>query len=99
MDEGSHTFNFRAKDPLDQWGETFVATFVIDNSIPYLLGDVNCDGKVNAADIVLLVKYFNDEELPSSCDINKADMNKNSRINSADLDLLVKAVMGVNVTE
>ena len=99
LDEGSHTFNFRAKDPLDQWGETFVGTFVIDNSIPYLLGDVNCDGKVNAADIVLLVKYFNDEELPSSCDINKADMNKNSRINSADLDLLVKAVMGVNVTE
>lgn len=99
LDEGTHTFNFRAKDPLDQWGETFVSSFVIDNSIPYLLGDVNCDGKVNAADIVLLVRYLNDEEFPSSCNINKADMNKNSRINSTDLDLLVKAVMGENVTE
>ena len=99
LEDGSHTFNFRAKDVLDQWGETFVNTFELDNSIPYLLGDVNCDGKVNAADIVLLVRYLNDEELPASCDINKADMNKNSRINSADLDLLVKTVMGENVTE
>lgn len=99
LEDGSHTFNFRAKDVLDQWGETFVSTFELDNSIPYLLGDVNCDGKVNAADIVLLVRYLNDEELPASCDINKADMNKNSRINSADLDLLVKTVMGENVTE
>ena len=99
LDEGTHTFNFRAKDPLDQWGETFVSSFVIDNSIPYLLGDVNCDGKVNAADIVLLVRCLNDEELPSTCDISKADMNKNSRVNTTDLDLLVKAVMGENVTE
>lgn len=99
LEDGSHTFNFRAKDALDQWGETFVSTFVIDNSIPYLLGDVNCDGKVDAADIVMLVRYLNDEELPSSCDINKADMNKNSRINSTDLDLLVEAVMGGDVTE
>ena len=37
LDEGSHTFNFRAKDQLDQWGETFVSTFVIDNSIPDFL--------------------------------------------------------------
>ncbi len=99
LEDGSHTFNFRAKDVLDQWGETFVSTFELDNSIPYLLGDVNCDGKVNAADIVLLVRYLNDEELPASCDINKADMNKNSRVNTTDLDLLVKAVMGENVTE
>ena len=55
--------------------------------------------KVNAADIVLLVRYLNDEELPSSCDISKADMNKNSRVNTTDLDLLVKAVMGEDVTE
>ena len=99
LEEGSHTFNFRAKDAFDQWGETFVSTFELDYSIPYLLGDVNCDGKVNAADIVLLVNYLNDEELPSSCDINKADMNKNSRVNATDLDLLVKAVMGEDVTE
>lgn len=78
---------------------TSVSTFELDYSIPYLLGDVNCDGKVNAADIVLLVNYLNDEELPSSCDINKADMNKNSRVNATDLDLLVKAVMGEDVTE
>lgn len=99
LDEGTHTFNFRAKDPLDQWGETFVSSFVIDYSIPYLLGDVNCDGKVDAVDIVLLVMYINDEDLPSTCDIDKADMNKNGRVNSVDLDLLVKAVMGENVTE
>lgn len=98
LEEGSHTFNFQAKDALDQWGELFARTFVIDYSIPYLLGDVNCDGEVNAADIVMLVKYLNDEELPSSCDINKADMNKNGRINSFDLDLLVKAIMGMDET-
>lgn len=99
LDEGSHTFNFRAKDPLDQWGDTFVSSFVIDYSIPYLLGDVNCDGKVDAADIVMLVKYINDEDLPSTCDINKADMNKNGRVNSVDFDLLVKAIMGIKETE
>lgn len=76
-----------------------MGSFVIDYSIPYLLGDVNCDGKVDAVDIVLLVMYINDEDLPSTCDIDKADMNKNGRVNSVDLDLLVKAVMGENVTE
>ena len=99
LGEGSHAFNFRAKDAIDQWGETFVSRFVIDYSIPNLLGDVNCDGKVNAADIVLVVKYLNDEELPSSSDINKADMNKNGRVNAADLDLLVKAIMGKELND
>lgn len=32
LEEGTHTFNFRAKNLLEQWGETFIDTFVLSTS-------------------------------------------------------------------
>lgn len=96
LNEGEHTFNFRAKNLLEQWGDTFIEKFSIDYSIPYVAGDVNCDGVVNIADIVALINYILDAPLPESFDISRADMNLNGRINVIDIMLLVQKVLDID---
>ena len=94
LEEGTHTFNFRAKDALDQWGETFVYEFLLDFSIPFILGDVNADGVLNAADIVELINFLNDWPVTDNFSESRADVTNNGRINEKDLEELVKLIMG-----
>lgn len=94
--DGEHVFNFRAKDVIERWGNTFTEKFLINNSLPFVLGDVNCDGKVNAADVVAMINYRNDIPLPSSFDIWRADMDGDNVITDSDFTSLVKLIMGEN---
>lgn len=73
----------------------------IENRVEYLdealmplyeLGDVNCDGKINSSDAVLVLKYavgFEDEDF----NVRFADMNCDGNVNSSDaVDILKYAV-------
>lgn len=64
-------------------------TFV-DDSPPGRLGDLNCDGSIDALDIEpFLVALFEPENYPQrfpDCDINLADINGDGEINALDIE-------------
>jgi hypothetical protein len=52
--------------------------------MPAVSGDVNCDGRVNAADVTALLLQFASDGT-TRCG---ADVNGDGRVNGADLDAL-----------
>ena len=62
------------------YGETWNVT-----AGPFLESDINCDGKVNLADISYMVSNITADEYVVS-----ADLDYNGKLDSADLDILLK---------
>lgn len=58
-------------------------------------GDVNSDGKVNAKDVVILMKHITGAALPDGVKIDKtaADMDSSGKINARDVTLLMKKIV------
>ena len=61
-----------------------------------LLGDVNDDGKVSLADLVLLLRYINGWEV--TINTTNADMNTDNKVALADLVLLLRQINRWNDT-
>lgn len=57
------------------------------------IGDINCDDKVNAADIVAVVNYMNHQPLPSTYDIKRVDIDGNDDIDGSEFSNLVDLIM------
>lgn len=57
------------------------------------LGDVNCDGKVTAADAVMLQKWLTTEGTLEIKNAIGADMDKNGKLNAVDLSLLKRLLL------
>ena len=57
------------------------------------LGDVNCDDKVNVADIVAVVNYIKYQSIPAAYDIKRVDMDGNGIIDDSDVSSLVDLIM------
>ena len=56
-------------------------------------GDVNGDGKINAADIVELVNYLNGNQSGNFIE-DAADVNEDGIVNSSDVDAIANLIMG-----
>ena len=54
------------------------------------LGDVNCDGIVDKADLNLMIDYLMDKTPEDTFDVNKADVNQDGDVNVADVVGLIK---------
>ena len=87
LEKGTHTFNFRAKDLLEQWGETFIGNFTI---IPKK-GDVNEDGEVNVGDIVSVCNVMAGI---STVDPQLADVNSDGEVNVGDIVTICNIMAG-----
>ena len=88
LSESEHSFNFRAMDVLDRWGETYIEKFNLNKS----LGDANGDGKVNIVDIVEMINAKNGKA-SAIFKLQNADMDGNDEINQADIDAVVNIIM------
>ena len=63
-------------------------------------GDVNCDGKVNIADVVVLCAWNNDSSVYEMKDQNKVnadccDQKAGAEINSNDADAIIQSIVGL----
>ena len=59
------------------------------------LGDINCDGKIELSDAVLLIKYCNGQTTLTKDQLANANLNGDSKIELADAVMLVKYCNGV----
>lgn len=108
LDVAAHTWNdgvITIRPTGTQTGiKTFTCTFcdrTKTESIPVtiLYGDVNLDGKVNGADIILLSRYLARWNLSfSSNQLHAMDVNADGSINGADIILFARYLAKWNVT-
>jgi len=60
-----------------------------------LLGDINDNGSVNSADLLILKKYLLGLVDASEVNLDNADVTSDSKVNSADLLMLKKYLLGL----
>lgn len=61
---------------------------------PQLQGDVNCDGRVNSYDYIILANHFFSNTELNETQINNADVMQDGQINIADVIVLKKHIVG-----
>ncbi|MBO4983455.1 MAG: leucine-rich repeat protein [Clostridia bacterium] len=54
----------------------------------YVYGDVNCDGRINFADLAVLKKYINDNSSVEEISIVNADIARDGKVDQKDLSML-----------
>lgn len=77
-------------------GFLMVADIVIEE--PYLLGDVNCDGKVTAADARLALRISSQiDEMPANGSVvfKNTDINGDGHITAADARIILRCASGL----
>ena len=57
------------------------------------IGDLNIDGTINILDIVMLVNFIIEQDLPSSTEFNAADLNDDEQLNILDIVILVNIIL------
>lgn len=62
-------------------------------SLHYKKGDLNCDGTVSIADVVLLSRHLTTQSLMSDSQAQLADLSGDNRINAADLTMLKRRLL------
>lgn len=60
----------------------------------YLLGDVNLDGKVTAADAALILRYLDGLDILSDEQLRNADVNRDGEVTQDDADAILNYVTG-----
>ena len=61
-------------------------------------GDINNDGKVNAADYMLIRRHILNNPALTGTNLSKADLNKDGKVNALDYVLVRKIILGTAVT-
>lgn len=78
------------EDLINKYGDTSNS----NESDSQLQGDVNCDGKVNSYDYIVLANHFFSNTELNESQINNADVMQDGQINIADVIVLKKHIVG-----
>ena len=79
---------------------TILVVFLISTAIKaqstqnYLLGDVNRDGKVTVADVMMVVDYLKGDEWLENFDYDNADVNGDQSVSVSDVMNIVGIIIG-----
>ena len=91
LEEGEHTFSFKARNSFGDYGNLFAVPFELSDSGD-ILGDVNKDGTVNVSDVLQTVNHI--LEVPmSNFYAENADINGDELINVADVMGIVRIIL------
>ena len=81
----------------DEYGKNISSSDIIKADVDgphFLVGDANCDGKVDVADITSVVNYIYGQQI-DGFDINNADANGNGIINVSDISGIIAIISGI----
>lgn len=83
---GNHKFNFKAKNLLDQWSDTFEGAFKLFDK-----GDADVDFEIDGYDIEAITKHIMGDT-PTKFNLITADANSDGVINVADIVYIVNLI-------
>ena len=94
--DGQHYVTIKTIEAVDENDEQFnllgiPGTIFIDNDYP--LGDVNKDGSVTNADLIMIARYLVELEKFDAKQMILADYNEDGDINNIDLVLIARAIV------
>ena len=98
--ETAHDLGVAGEDNTYGWGmvDAYEAVMRAENLCGWLLGDLNCDGVLNAFDIDAFILALTDPygyvALYIGCDIMRADCNGDGEVNAFDIDPFVDLLTG-----
>ena len=58
-----------------------------------MLGDINVDGAVNILDVVILVNFILDTQIPTDSEFSASDLNSDDELNILDIVQLVNIIL------
>ena len=58
-----------------------------------MLGDINVDGAVNILDVVILVNFILDTQIPTDLEFSASDLNSDGTLNVLDIVQLVNIIL------
>ena len=58
-----------------------------------MLGDINVDGDVNILDVVILVNFILDTQIPTDSEFSASDLNSDGTLNVLDIVQLVNIIL------
>jgi hypothetical protein len=87
---GNHKFNFRAKNLLEQWSETFIGSFKLFDK-----GDADADFEIDQYDIDAISNYIMGHT-PPKFNLITADANSDDDINVADIVYIITLLQKIS---
>jgi spore coat protein U-like protein len=74
---------------------TYTIAVDIEGTATVLKGDINGNGRINAADLTLMMRFLAGLAPLADTQLMAADVNSNSRVNAADLTLMMRYLAGL----
>ena len=71
-------------------------SFLYSYSYPYLVGDVNIDGQIGIADLLLIYDFILGDLTPYGMQYFLADCDSNGVINALDASILINVILDIN---
>lgn len=76
------------------WSNVQLVTLTGESTVDYLLGDVNGDGRVDVADVAILIDIVLGKETTDAYPIERTDVNHDSDVDVADVSRLIDIILG-----
>ena len=70
--------------------------FVLNENYDLILGDVNNDLTINIQDIIIVISFILENQLPDENQMIVADLNQDNEINVLDIVLILDLIFEVN---
>ena len=70
--------------------------FVLNENYDLILGDVNNDLTINIQDIIIVISFILENQLPDENQMIVADLNQDNQINVLDIVLILDLIFEVN---
>lgn len=95
-----HSESYSTNEVTTYWNSPFIYLMALTDNMPLgsseIKGDVDCNGKVNTSDIVLLKKYLLKLKNLNVQQWNNADMNNSKSVNVLDFCILKRKLTNSN---
>lgn len=91
-----YCFNISAFWNTDSYGQLESNHSNTSCAIPYTFGDVDFDSDVDITDVLSVVDFILEEDLPTEDEFRNVDVNMDEEINIADVIMMVDIIFGAN---
>ena len=89
-----YCYNVSAYWATDDYGELESRHSNVACTVPYTLGDADFDSEVTINDVVEVVDYILEEDVPTEDQFRNCDVNSDQEINIADVVMMVDIIFG-----
>ncbi len=89
-----YCYNVRARWNTDDYGVLESNPTDIACAVPYRSGDINFDDVVDVSDLLAVINFILELDLPTENEYRNADVNNDGELNIADVVMIVDVILG-----